>query len=108
MQYASLRRSNCRCFNTCNKDLVKFNDKIDSDKNSPNYAISKQAFVIMHDHLRGKISTQQAIQSISKIGTTGTYNKLLKGALDSFIEFRAMTMTKENLIHKLSILCQRT
>ena len=42
----------------------------------------------MYDHLRGKISTQQAIQSISKIGTTGTYNKLLKVALDSFIEFR--------------------
>ena len=68
--------------------INKFNDKITSNTKSPHYPISYETFDIMSKVIGGEMTRQEAIQSISKIGTTGTYNKLLKGALDSFIKFK--------------------
>ena len=72
-----------------------------SNTKSPYYPNSYETFDIMNGRLKtaigrlrgeisrqdAEISRQDAIQRISKIDTTGAYNKVLKNALDNFMKF---------------------
>ena len=67
--------------------IKKFGAKVGSNDKSPYYPNSYETFDIMSKVVGGEISRQQAIQRISNIDTMGSYNKLLKDALDNFIKF---------------------
>jgi len=67
--------------------IEKFDDKISTSPKSPNYPISHATFKIMNDVLHRRLGIDQAKQRVSKIDRTGSYNKLLIGALESFLIF---------------------